>query len=233
MVLLLPLSLAGFWWKRVRPWVVFCIISWLIWYWVSLPQLWYALPVLAVTVVVIAAVLARAARWLRLLVVTAVALFTMLTFIDRSHFVVFLLPDYDSHAVQEVLEDTALIEYLNGSLITIRPDYVLTALGFGGPLPTHVSQGYRHLFVESANFDVIDITTYTFEGQQLRQLLQANHITHVLYDRGADDYWRNYYCPYDNRGLCFTTRTRENFEALQPYLEPVYSANDWTIYEIK
>jgi len=191
----------------------------------------YVFPILAV---LYGAIINRWAMKFQLVVVAIILIFISLTInSSRITFVNFLLPVYDSDFTMAAHQSVDLINYLNKELRINEPNYLLYNSGSG--LSAYIVENYKHLFFETREFGVRDTFIQEFDGEQLLNIMSLMNITHIQYSKTGDDYWRDFYCPYNKNGMCFRSKKRENFKALLPYLELVFesSETDSKIYKIK
>ena len=231
--LLLPLVLPGALKKKLLPLLLISLGAVVVWYWVSLPQVWYILFVFAFMAVVYASMLVELSRTLRTMILTSIMLtLTLMMNTSRLQYVQFLLPQFTSETAMAAQQSESLINYLNSELRRENPSYVILFMS-GGVRDAYLVDNHKHNYSESQSFSESDVFVQEFESGELRDIMRAEGITHVYYSASADAYWREYFCPQPTDSRCFRSRVRENLHALEPYVKEVYRDEEGVIYELE
>jgi len=227
MLALLPLFALGFFTRKLIPLAITASVSILVWYWMSLFQIWYMMFVFAILAIIYGVTLTNFKRYWQRLILFVIILFLGWTINTSSiEFVHFLLPSYDKAKATSLHQSVNLLDYLNNTLLVEEPEYLIYDISGGGARPAYLIDSHKHKFIETNSFGKADIFVIMRDSEVLIKQFNEEGITHIHYSPSADDFWRDFYCPYNDSGACFQSRVRENFQALKPYLELVFEASD-------
>jgi hypothetical protein len=225
--LLMPLFVYSFFLRKTRPLAVLSLTTIILWYWVSLPQLWYMMSVLALLSVVYGVVLSLANRRIQYFLLAIILMHAILMIkTSRVNFVRYLLPNIDGREIISKHQSLDLLNYLNNDLRLSDSDYLIYDISGGGPRNRYLIDNFKHGYYETDSFSREDIFIKERPVEYFLNTFKQLGITHLHYSAVADDFWRDVYCLHGEGSPCFQSSVRENFQALKSYLELVFEAND-------
>lgn len=231
--LLVPLLIFSFFKPQLRPLTLLSVGTFIVWFWMSPAQLWYVLYIFAFLAIIYGISTGYLSHRLKYAILITIVSFFILTMnTSRLEFARFLLPEYTSRVIMAMHQPADLIDYLNNVLKIEHPNYVLFSMTRGGVRGGYIEDSNKHVFQGIESFNRNDVFVGEWEPNQLLQEMRAAGITHILYSKQSDEYWENFYCPYDKEGRCFHGKVRENLTAIMQYLIPVYSNDDKIIYGV-
>lgn len=212
------------------------MLSGILWFFVSVSQVWYALPALTLWCTVLGVTCVYSpSGWVRPLLVSAVILMILISVngmqLSGARFLAnrVTLAEYRS----PFRYGFGVSEYLNTTLRAARPDYVVLPMGLGrAPL---ITDSYKHLY--TGNFflnEWVAIALGTNTNEEARQRLQALYITHIfVIDRDMAAYRRNWCI---GRGIskdcALFDAIVQRLSDLTRTLRVVTSTDEWRLYEL-
>lgn len=212
------------------------MLSGILWFFVSVSQVWYALPTLAVWGIVLGVLCVYSpSGWIRPLLVSTAILMILISVNGMQLSGVRFLANRETLAEYRspFRYGFGVSEYLNTTLRIVRPEYVVLPMGLGrAPL---IVDSYKHLY--TGNFflnEWVAIALGTNTSEEARQRLQTLYITHIfVIDKDIAVYRRNW-CT--GKGLskdCMLfDAIVQRLSDLTRTLRVVTSTDEWRLYEL-